>query len=215
MIEATGMTLATPGGSLFDKLSLSVAARERVGIAFTADGSGSLLLKTFAALVRPSSGTVMIDGIDLIADPLRARERLVYVAPDVIRPVPLVVGEWIESVAAVRGVDVRSRVKAILERVELPPGASVDRLRADGRCLLALATAVAIGPKVVLLDAPLRRVDAARRSQLMAWALDELKDSAVVLVSDDRGELALCHRRLQLANGRLGPESKEQMRCAG
>jgi ABC-type multidrug transport system ATPase subunit len=215
MIEATEIVFAAPGGQALDGLSLDVASKERVGIVLPADGSGSLLLRILAALVRPSSGYVVVDGIDLVADPLRARERLVYVTNDTVRPAPLLVGEWIQGLAAARGVDVRPRLNAILDKMDLTAHASVDRLRADGRALLALATAVAIRPKVALLDAPLRGVDGRRRQELMAWALDELTESTVILASDDQAELALCHRRLRLTNGRLEPESKEQMRCAG
>lgn len=220
MIDVTGLDFAASGAQHLHQLELHVAAKERVGIAAGADGQASLVLRLLAGLVRPTSGAITIDGVDLTRDPFSVRGRVIYVSGDAVPPAPLLVAEWIRSIAATRCADAPAQLNRVLETLELAPGASIDRLRAEERGLVALATAIVVRPRVVLLDSPLRGMESQRRSRLMVRALDELNESTVVLASDEPSDLALCQRRLRIVDGQLERGSHtartgEQMRCAG
>src|SRR6185436_13885817 len=62
-----------------DGLSLEVAAGETLGLLGPNGAGKTTAIRTIATLVRPTSGTVKIGGIDVLADPDGARMRLGYV----------------------------------------------------------------------------------------------------------------------------------------
>jgi NitT/TauT family transport system ATP-binding protein len=209
------------------RVSLAVGDGEIVGLLGPTGCGKSTLLELLAGLLAPTEGRVLIDGaLALPPEPsepraLRAHRRghlLPPVSNGLLHDRPRhdvavvfqdhAVFPWMTALGnvafalRVRGVprgERRPRAVAALERVGL--GDALDRypaqLSGGMRQRLALARALAVRPRAILMDEPFASVDAATRHQLQDLLLELWAESGVtvVLVTHDVEEAAyLCDR---------------------
>src|SRR5436309_800463 len=82
-VEHFGRTYATATGTFtaVDDLSFTVASGEIVRLIGPNGAGKTTTLRSLAGILRPSAGRLMIDGHDLVADPLEAKRRLAF-TPD-------------------------------------------------------------------------------------------------------------------------------------
>ncbi|HEV3265202.1 MAG TPA: TOBE-like domain-containing protein [Acidimicrobiales bacterium] len=193
-----------------DDVSLDVPDGSLTALLGPSGGGKSTLLRVIAGLEAPDIGTVEIDGEDLTGVPVRDRG----------------VGFCFQHYAPFRhltvrrnvafGLEVRRRPKAeIREKVDelldlVKIGHLADRLPAQlsggQRQRMALARALAIEPRVLLLDEPFGALDAQVRQQLRVWLreLHEKISVTTVLVTHDQEEAMEVADRLAIINeGRL------------
>jgi sulfate/thiosulfate transport system ATP-binding protein len=193
-----------------DDVSLEVESGSLTALLGPSGGGKSTLLRIIAGLDTPDRGTVRIEGEDLTATPARHRG----------------VGFCFQHYAPFRhltvrrnvsfGLEVRRRPKAEIaarvdELLELVGLAHLgdrypSQLSGGQRQRMALARALAIEPKVLLLDEPFGALDAQVRTQLRQW-LRDLHDTlqvTTVLVTHDQEEAMEVADRLAIINhGRL------------
>jgi sulfate/thiosulfate transport system ATP-binding protein len=177
-----------------DDVSLNVAAGSLTALLGPSGGGKSTLLRIIAGLETPDAGTVEIDGEDVTGVPVRQRG----------------IGFCFQHYAPFRhltvrknvafGLEVRKRPKAeVRERVdELLDLVKIDhladrypsQLSGGQRQRMALARALAIEPRVLLLDEPFGALDAQVRQQLRVWLreLHEKISVTTVLVTHDQEE---------------------------
>jgi sulfate transport system ATP-binding protein len=157
-------------------------------------GGKSTLLRIIAGLEKPDTGTVEIDGAD--ATRLAPRHRNVgFVFQHYAAFTHLSVYRNVAFGLEIRKrprAEIRKRVWELLELVHLEQFA--DRLPAQlsggQRQRMALARALAVAPKVLLLDEPFGALDAKVRQELRDW-LRRLHDEVhvtTVFVTHDREE---------------------------
>src|SRR5205085_9884828 len=65
-----------------DDLSFEVRAGEIVGLIGPNGAGKTTTLRSLAGILRPTSGTVLIDGHDIVADPIEAKRRLAFIADE-------------------------------------------------------------------------------------------------------------------------------------
>ncbi|MCU1490228.1 MAG: cysA1 [Acidimicrobiaceae bacterium] len=191
------VTFEVPAGSLMALLGPS-------------GGGKSTILRIIAGLEEPDSGTIAIDGEEVTHLPARTRGIgfcFQHYAP--FRHMTV----W-ENVAF--GLKVRHRPKAeIAERVsELLELVRLDgfsrrypaQLSGGQRQRMALARALAVQPRVLLLDEPFGALDAQVRKELRTWLreLHERVQVTTVLVTHDQEEaMEVADRIAVVRDGRL------------
>ncbi|MFD8740600.1 ABC transporter ATP-binding protein [Streptomyces sp. NPDC059618] len=186
-------------------VSLSVAPGETVGIIGETGSGKSTLARAVLGLVRPSAGSVVVDGEDVTAygrrqwRALRRRGLVQYVFQDPLRSLDpdLTVEASLSEPLLVQGVsraETALRVRAFLARVQLSEDL-LDRLPGElsggQRQRVAVARALVTEPRLVILDEPVSALDSANRVQILR-ILEELRDDGVALVfiSHDLGSVA-------------------------
>ena len=186
-------------------VSLSVAPGETVGLIGETGSGKSTLARTVLGLVRPSAGSVVVDGEDVGAygprqwRELRRRGVVQYVFQDPLRSLDpdLTVGASLTEPLLVRGVprdEAGARVRAFLPRVRLSEellGRLPGELSGGQRQRIAVARALVTEPRLVILDEPVSALDSANRVQVLE-ILKELRATGVALVfiSHDLGSVA-------------------------
>jgi len=201
MLRTTGLSKRFDATVAFAGVDLQAAPGECVGLVGPNGSGRSTLLKVLATLLRPTSGSIEIDGVDAARAPYEARRRLAYVGDNAVPGHGLTVREYLDFVASARrGQMSRTTIDDTLERAGLRDDADVDKLSAGTRRRLSLAAAFLVAPRILLLDDPFAGLDADARLTFSRW-LCEVRDAGtttIVALNDERDVRALCHRILRL-----------------
>ena len=175
------VTLVVPEGSLTALLGPS--------------GSGkSTLLRIIAGLETPDAGSIMIDGNDVTA--ARVQDRCIgFVFQHYAAFAHMTVRENVAFGLRIRKrpkAEIRERVDELLSLVGLSKWAQQrpDQLSGGQRQRMALARALAVHPRVLLLDEPFGALDANVRTELRRWLrrLHDEQHVTTVLVTHDQEE---------------------------
>jgi sulfate transport system ATP-binding protein len=196
-VALDNVTVTVPDGSLTALLGPS--------------GSGkSTLLRVIAGLETPDAGTVLISGEDVTSRPARTRG----------------VGFVFQHYAAFKhmtvagnvafGLTVRKRPKAevkakVAELLELVGLAHLGRrypsqLSGGQRQRMALARALAVEPRVLLLDEPFGALDARVREELRAWLRrlhDEVHVTTIFVTHDQEEAMEIAEQIVVVNEGRI------------
>lgn len=181
-------------------------------------GSGkSTLVQHFNGLLRPTSGTVIVDGIDVGArgaDLRRLRQRvgMLFQFPEMQLFEQTIFADVAFGPRRMRigRREVRTRVLRALEMVGLPPQSYAQRspfeLSGGQMRRVALAGVLAMTPTILVLDEPTVGLDAAGRAEFYTYVqrLKQEFGETLILVSHDMTEVAsLADRLFVLHEGRL------------
>jgi ABC-2 type transport system ATP-binding protein len=212
MINLTGVSKRYGSTAALMDANLQIARGECLGLTGPNGSGRSTLLRILATLIPPSSGLLTIDGIDAVKQVDRVRSRLAYVGevPVLADPLRSVrVGEYLEFIRRARNMRASRKpdvgMRDVLARAGLAEGLPLGALSAGMRVRVSLAAALSCGADILLLDEPLRWLDADSRGHFLEW-LQESRDSGMTLVlalNDHRDMTALCHRIAVLDAGRL------------
>jgi ABC-2 type transport system ATP-binding protein len=192
-----------------DHLSFDVRRGEIFGFLGSNGAGKSTTIRMLCGLLRPTSGTATIDGIDVAKDPERVKQRIGYMSQRFSLYELLTVDQNIHFFGGVYGLDAQrlsDRRKFVLEMAGLQGREhTLARDLAGGwRQRLALGCAILHEPGILFLDEPTGGVDPLSRRQF--WRLiDTLSQQGVtVLVTTHYlDEAERCHRVALIHAGKL------------
>jgi ABC-type multidrug transport system ATPase subunit len=196
--KVCGTTTALAG------VDLEIGRGECLAIVGSPRSGGTTLLRIVATLVRPTSGRVEINGIDIASDVFRVRPLLAYAGHDRIDENRLRVDEYLRFVAAARKQPV-SPAEPIAALVGLDARAPIAALAAEVQPRLALAAALIAAPAVLLLDDPLRVLESGARAGLMRWLAGARDRGTTIVMSASVGDdvSEVCQRVVRLEAGHV------------
>jgi len=151
-----------------NKIDLEISRGEIFGLVGP-DGSGkSTIMRMLAGVLRPDSGAIRLEGIDVVADPERARSYLSYMPQRFGLYEDLTVAENIFFYATLFEVPAqvrRERGRELLEAAGLTPFQKrlAGQLSGGMKQKLGLVCALIHTPRVLLLDEPTTGVDPVSR----------------------------------------------------
>ncbi len=192
-----------------DDLTFEVGQGEIFGFLGSNGAGKSTTIRMLCGLLRPTSGTASVGGVDVSGDPEGVKRRIGYMSQRFSLYEKLTVDQNITFFAGIYGIS-RDRLAArrafVLEMAGLRGRESTltGALSAGWRQRLALGCAILHEPPIVFLDEPTGGVDPLSRRQF--WRLiDELARSGVtVLVTTHYlDEAEHCHRIAIIHAGRL------------
>lgn len=175
------------------------------------NGAGkSTLMNTVAGLLEPTSGSITLDGADIVKDPRIVRRQLGYLPQDFGFFPDLTGLRMLELMLKLKGVDGpggrRKIAQALLERVNLSHAAKrkVSGYSGGMRQRLGLAQAIAGNPRLVIVDEPTAGLDPEERHRFYRL-LAELAKNRIILLSTHIVEdvATLCPRMAVIQGGRV------------
>jgi len=176
-----------------------------------ANGAGkTTLLMALAGIVPTRGGHVRFDGAEITRLPSheRVRRGLVLV-PEGRRMLPTMsVEENLQVAAGVRGAAGFARIDGLFERFPIlrtRRNVAAGSLSGGEQQMLAIARALAIGPKALLLDEPSMGLAPKLVDEIFAIVADErARGTSIVLVEQNaRRALALADRAYVMERGRV------------
>jgi oligopeptide/dipeptide ABC transporter ATP-binding protein len=193
LIEARGLSKFFPardGKGLVravDDVSLSLAEGETLGIVGESGCGKSTLARLLMRLIEPSEGKVLFQGEDLLSlgtAEMRKRRRdfqIVFQDPYASLDPRMNIARIVAEPLDIHGVGSRAeraaKVKELLSLVGLDPSAAgryPHEFSGGQRQRIGIARAIALAPKLLLLDEPVSALDVSIQSQILNL-LDDLK----------------------------------------
>lgn len=157
MFEVRNISFAYAGRPVLRGVSFVVSPGETVAIV-GANGSGkTTLLKILATLAQPEGGSVLVDGQDALAMPIRYRRLMGYMPESPALYEDMTVKGYLRFRAQLKGEPekrIRRRVGESVEMCQLAPYLRhpIRSLSAGLKKRVALADAMLLRPRVLLLD---------------------------------------------------------------
>ncbi|MDB4921766.1 ABC transporter ATP-binding protein [Mucilaginibacter sp.] len=153
------------------------------------NGAGkSTLMKIIATISKPTAGTLFLDGEDIINNPDKIRKILGYLPQDFGVYPNLNAYEFLEYIAALKGVGgtaLRKRIDMLLDGVNLTADAKrpIGTYSGGMKQRIGIAQALLNNPKVLIFDEPTVGLDPEERVRFRQLISDMASDCIIILSS--------------------------------
>ncbi|GAA3979556.1 ABC transporter ATP-binding protein [Actinomadura viridis] len=158
-IELTGLTKTYGGRRGLAGLTLRVEAGEVFGYLGPNGAGKSTTIRLLLDLIRPTSGTARVLGLDPRADAVGLHRRIGYLAGDFVVDGRQRAGECLAFLADLRGGVPASRITGLADRLELDLTARIRSLSKGNRQKVGLVQAFMHEPELLILDEPTSGLD--------------------------------------------------------
>ena len=203
-----------------DNVNLSVEAGQFFGFLGPNGAGKSTTIKMLTGLLAPSSGTIQVLGLDLIANPVEVK-RQIGVVPEGMALVGRLTGaEYLNFVGRMYGLARETAAQRAAELLEFMQLANESKkLVADYshgmQKKLALAAAVIHAPRILFLDEPFEGVDAIAAGTLKSMLQGMIDRGATIFLTSHVLEIVerLCSHVAIINRGQLVAQgSLEELR---
>ena len=197
-----------------DDLNLDIPSGELVALLGPSGSGKTSLLRIIAGLERPDSGTVLFHGEDATFSDVRERQ-VGFVFQHYALFGHMSIFENVAFGLRVRPkktrpseAQIKAKVMELLKLVQLDWLADryPHQLSGGQRQRIALARALAVEPKVLLLDEPFGALDAKVRKELRRWLRrlhDEIHVTSVFVTHDQDEAMEVADRVVVMNHGRI------------
>ena len=152
-----------------DGVSLEIKSGQITGLLGPNGAGKSTLMKIITGSVIPDTGSVMVNGVDVLKEPLKVQRVLGYLPEHNPQYLELYIKEYLEYVASIYKVDT-SRVSQVIDMVVLGPEQhkKIGALSKGYRQRVGLAAALIPDPEILILDEPTSGLDPAQLVEIRA-----------------------------------------------
>ena len=213
MIRLADLTKRYGKFTAVDNISLHVPRGELFGLLGPNGAGKTTTMRMIAGILRPSSGSISVAGVDLLARPLAAKARLGFI-PD--RPFvydKLTGGEFLRFAAALygqQGAVVERRIDELLELFELTPwkGELTENYSHGMRQKLIICGAFVHRPELIVVDEPMVGLDPKSARLLKDLFREFVERGGTVLMSTHTLEIAevMCDRVAIVYRGKVAAQ---------
>lgn len=211
MIEARSLTMIYGNGhQATDEVSFTVKAGEIVGFAGPNGAGKTTVIKMLTGILKPTSGTAVINGFDINKDPINAKRSFAYIAdnPDIL--IQLSGLEYLNFIADMYEIpeDIRKeKIGTLSERFGMKDVLTTQmREYSHGmRQKLMVISALIHNPPAWILDEPMTGLDPTAAFELKQMMREHANAGNAVLFSTHVLEVAeqLCDKILIINKGKI------------
>ena len=170
------------------------------------NGAGkSTLMKIITGAILPTSGTAVVNGVDVVASPLQVQQSLGYLPEHNPQYLELYVREYLEYVAQLYKVD-KERIPTVIEQTVLGPEKhkKIGSLSKGYRQRVGLAAALIPDPEVLILDEPTTGLDPAQLIEIRTLLKNIATNKTVLFSTHIMQEVVeLCDTVIFLQSGEI------------
>jgi ABC-2 type transport system ATP-binding protein len=207
-IEIREVTKLYGAQKALDNISFSINKGEIIGLLGPNGAGKSTLMKIITSFITPNSGTVLINGSDVLEDNLNTRRKIGYLPENNPLYTDMYVREYLSFVLKIykTSFDVKQRVEEMIELTGLTPEShkKIGALSKGYRQRVGLAQALIHDPEILILDEPTSGLDPNQLVDIRQIILDLGKEKTIILSTHIMQEVeAMCDRVVIIHKGKL------------
>lgn len=214
-VEQVSLSVTVGGAGIgvpvLSDISFEVNRGDRVAIVGPSGAGKTSLLRLLNRLSDPTRGSIYLEARNYREIPVVELRRQVTLLLQESRLLGMSVREAIAYPLKLRGMtpqEIEQRSQRWIEQLRIPEewlSRSELQLSAGQRQLVAIARALILQPKILLLDEPTSALDAGRAAHLMQLLANITDGPTAILMANHQLELAreFCTRILHLQDGQL------------
>ena len=209
MIEVKSLCKTYGAIKAVDDLSFTVEDGQVLGFLGPNGAGKSTTMKMITGFLTPTSGTALIDGINVVDNSVAARARIGYLPEGAPSYGEMTVGQFLAFVARARLIDkneVTESVSRVIEKLNLTGVRHqvIDTLSKGFKRRVGLAQAIIHDPQILILDEPTDGLDPNQKREVRSLIRDMAKDKIIIISTHILEEVqAVCNRVMIIAHGKL------------
>jgi ABC-2 type transport system ATP-binding protein len=209
MIDVTNVTKFYGPVQALSGVSFHVDSGEIIGLLGPNGAGKTTMMKILTGYLQPSSGTALIDGLDVLTQSFEVQKRIGYLPENAPLYPELSVQAYLKMIAGLRQVPEADQA-AILSQAVRSTGLEdhltrpIGQLSKGFRQRVGLAQAIAHQPKLLILDEPTIGLDPTQIVEVRRLIRRLARHSTVLLSTHILSEVeAICDRVIILLNGEI------------
>ncbi len=211
MIVTAGLTKRFGSITAVDRLDLTVQTGEVLGFLGPNGAGKSTTMKMVTGFLSPTSGTARVCGHEVVAEPLKVKERIGYLPEGAPLYSDMTPRAFLGFIAEVRGLSGTAKRKAVdraIEQTQLEGvlHQPIETLSKGFKRRVGLAQAILHDPSVLILDEPTDGLDPNQKHQVrrLIREMAAAGGKSIVLSTHILEEVdAVCTRAVIIAKGRV------------
>jgi len=222
MIEVSNLTKKYGNHLAVDNLSFKVEKGQIYGFLGPNGAGKSTTMNIMTGYLAATSGTVVINGHDIVKEPEEAKKSIGYLPELPPVYVDMTVGEYLQFVAELKKVPAKERKEQIRKVMEMTDIVDMEKrliknLSKGYRQRVGLAQAILGFPEVIILDEPMVGLDPKQIIEIRDLIRELGKNHTVILSSHILSEVsAVCDHIMIIAHGKLvasdSPEGLQKLK---
>ena len=188
-----------------DNVSFSADKGEIIGFLGPNGAGKSTMMKILTGFIKPNSGKVFVDEIDVLKTPLEAQKTIGYLPEHNPLYAEMYVREYLQFQAAIFKAD-PNQIEGCIEQVGLTTEVhkKIHQLSKGYQQRVGLAAAILHHPKVLILDEPTTGLDPNQLIEIRALIKQLGKDKTVLFSTHIMQEVeAVCDRVIIIQKGKI------------
>jgi ABC-2 type transport system ATP-binding protein len=209
VIEAKDLTKHYGESVAIDHLNFQVRRGEIVGLLGPNGAGKSTTMKILTCYAAPTEGSARVNGLDVFDDPVKVREAIGYLPESTPLYTEMLVYEYLEFAADMRGLKgdaAKRQIKRAVEETSLGDviGKEIRALSKGYRQRVGLAQALVHEPPLLILDEPMSGLDPNQAIEVRDVIKQIGKERTVILSTHNLPEVQVtCDRVLIIARGKI------------
>ena len=209
MIEVKALCKRYGSFTAVDDLSFTVEDGQVLGFLGPNGAGKSTTMKMLTGFLTPTSGTALINGIDVVENSVSARKNIGYLPEGAPSYGEMTVQQFMAFIARarlIREADVAASVAKAIKKLNLieVEHQAIETLSKGFKRRVGLAQAIIHDPQILILDEPTDGLDPNQKREVRHLIKDMAKDKIIIISTHILEEVeAVCNRVMIIAQGRL------------
>ena len=187
-------------------VSFSVKEGEVLGFLGPNGAGKSTTMRMITGFLPPTSGTAVLNGHDVLTDPIAAKRDLGYLPESAPSYRAMTVRDYLKFIAEIRGKGEAEVAEALkLAKLEDKAGQTIETLSKGYRQRTAFAAAIIHDPKVLIMDEPTDGLDPNQKYTVREMIKDMAKKGKAIIISTHILEEvdAVCSKVVVISDGEV------------
>ena len=190
-------------------ISFDIKQGEIVGFLGQNGAGKTTLMRILTTYLPPSSGKVIIDGIDISKNSLSVRQKIGYLPETPPLYINMTVLDYLKFAADIKDVNVKRRrfqLQKVLQECQLEEvkNKTISTLSKGYKQRVGIAQAIIHEPKLLILDEPTSGLDPIQNHQVRQLIKNQQDQRTVLLSTHILSEIEqIAHRVLMIKSGRI------------